>query len=81
MAVQTFLASPDAPGRPLQHADPRLAGMKQSFQSGDEAKARANFAVLELAVRAIEWLQVDEGEQQRAIMHAATHWSVQPLAP
>jgi hypothetical protein len=42
--------------------------------------ARANFAVIELAVRAIEWLQV-LADQRRAVLHSATNWAPQPLAP
>jgi general stress protein 26 len=81
MAVRALYASPDTPGRPLRQPDPRLMGVKRSIDAGGEAAARGNFAVIEVALDSIEWLQVADGEQRRAIMFAATNWSVQALAP
>jgi general stress protein 26 len=81
MAVRALYASPDAPGRPLRQPDPRLMGVKRSIDAGGEAAARSNFAVIEITVDAIEWLQVVQGEQRRAIMFAGTDWAVQALAP
>jgi general stress protein 26 len=81
MAVRALYASPDTPGRPLRQPDPRLMGVKRSIDAGGEAAARGNFAVIEITVDAIEWLQIVEGEQRRAIMFAATDWAVQALAP
>jgi hypothetical protein len=37
--------------------------------------------VIEITVDSIEWLQITDGEQRRAIMFAATNWAVQALAP
>jgi hypothetical protein len=56
-------------------------GVKRSIDARGEAAARGNFAVIEIAVDSIEWLQVIEAEQRRAIMFAATDWAVQALAP
>jgi general stress protein 26 len=81
MAVRVLYASPDAPGRPLRQPDPRLMGVKRSIDAGGEATARANFAVIEITLDSIEWLQVVDDEQRRAIMFAATNWAVQALAP
>ncbi len=81
MALQALFASPDPPGRPLKSPDPRLMGMKKSIDAGEEAKARGNFAVIEIAVDSIEWLQVIDPDQRRAIAHAADGWAVQALAP
>jgi pyridoxamine 5'-phosphate oxidase len=81
MAIRALYASPDAPGRPLRQPDPRLMGVKRSIDAGGEAASRGNFAVIEVAVDSIEWLQIADGEQRRAIMFAATNWAVQALAP
>ena len=81
MAVRALYASPDTPGRPLRQPDPTLMGVKRSIDAGGEATARGNFAVIEITVDSIEWLQIADGEQRRAIMFAATNWAVQALAP
>ncbi|MHC4217732.1 MAG: pyridoxamine 5'-phosphate oxidase family protein, partial [Planctomycetota bacterium] len=62
MAVRVLYASPDTPGRPLRQPDPRLMGVKRSIDAGSEATARGNFAVIELTVDSIEWLQIVDGE-------------------
>ena len=81
MAVRALYASPDTPGQPLRQPDPRLMDVKRSIDAGGEATARGNFAVIEITVDSIEWLQIADGEQRRAIMFAATNWAVQALAP
>ncbi len=81
MAVRALYASPDMPGRPPRQPDPGLMDVKRSIDAGGEAAARGNFAVIEITVDSIEWLQVADGEQRRAIMFAATDWAVQALAP
>jgi hypothetical protein len=81
MAVRALYASPDTPGRPLRQPDPRLMGVKRSIDAGGETTARGNFAVIEITVDSIEWLQIADGDQRRAIMFAATNWAVQALAP
>ena len=79
--VRAIYASPETPGVPLRQPDPRLMTMKQAMQAGAEESARRNFAVGETQVESIEWLQVTDHDQRRAIMYAATGWAVQPLAP
>jgi general stress protein 26 len=81
LSLQALFASPDAPGRPLRQPDPRLVGMKRALDEGCLGDARSNFAVIEVTLRAIEWHQVVEGDQRRAVMHSATGWAVQPLSP
>ena len=80
-AVRALYASPDAPGRPLRLPDPRLMTIKHALDAGAEALARQNFAVIETLVQTIEWLQLKDDDQRRAILHASTGWAVQPLAP
>ena len=79
--VRALYASPDAPGRPLRLPDPRLMTIKHALDAGAEAVARQNFAVIETLVQTIEWLQLKDDDQRRAILHASTGWAVQPLAP
>ena len=79
--IRALYASPDPPGRPLRQPDPRLMTIKQALDAGAEANARQNFTVIEAFVETIEWLQLTDDDQRRAIMHAATAWGVQPLAP
>ncbi len=61
--------------------DPRLMSMKKAMNASEEENARCNFAVIETLVASIEWLQVTDDDQRRAIIHASTGWAVQPLAP
>jgi general stress protein 26 len=80
-ATRALYAAPESPGDPLRQPDPRLMCLKRALDAGAEAAARGNFAVLEVIVRVIEWLQVHDDAQRRAVMHAATAWAVQPIAP
>ncbi len=80
-ATRALYASPDVPGAPLRQPDPRLMCLRHALDAGTEAAARANFAVIEVAMRTIEWLQVLDDSQRRAVLHAATSWAVQPVAP
>ena len=81
MGVRALYDAPDAPGVPLRQPDPRVMGVKQAIHGDAEEDARRNFAVIEALVQSIEWLQVQEDDQRRAIMHATTGWAVQPIAP
>ena len=72
--VRALYAAPDPPGRPLRQPDPRLMTIKQAFDAGAEVNARQNFTVIEAFVETIEWLQLTDDDQRRAIMHAATAW-------
>ena len=51
------------------------------MDSGTEEIARGNFAVVEMQVQTIEWLQLSGDDRRRAIMHESTGWAAQPLAP
>ncbi len=81
LGLQALLRSPEEPGRPLKLPDPRLMGMKTAMDADDEATARRNFAVIEIDITGIEWLQVCPDDQRRAIMHSATDWHPLALAP
>ncbi len=79
--IRALYASSDAPGVPLRQPDPGLMRMKQAMNASVEENARCNFAVIETLVESIEWLQVSDDDQRRAILYASTGWAVQPLAP
>lgn len=81
MGVRALYAAPDPPGVPLRQPDPRVIGVQQAISADTEEDARRNFAVIEALVQSIEWLQVQEDDQRRAIMHACTGWGVQPVTP
>lgn len=79
--LRGLYASPDAPGVPLRQLDPHLMSTKRAMDSGTEEIARGNFAVIEIRVRTIEWLQLCGDDRRRAVMHESTGWAAQPLAP
>ncbi len=81
MGVRALYAAPDPPGIPLRQPDPRVMSMKQAMNVDADENARRNFAVIEALMQSIEWLQVQEDDQRRAIMHAITGWAVQAIAP
>ena len=81
MVIRALYASADAPGSPFPQPDPRLMGVQRAICAGQEQSARDNFAVIETEVKSLEWLQVKESEQRRAIMYASTGWVVHPVAP
>jgi len=87
MGARALFASREAPGRPLSagstgHApDPRLSALAEVIDAGEEDWARRHFAVIEVTVDVIEWLQVDGPQQRRAIMRARSGWAVEPLVP
>jgi hypothetical protein len=80
IGAQALYSSPDAPGQPLQ-PDPQMTAMAEAIEADAEDWARRNFAVIEVVVDGIEWLQVQGADQCRAIMHARTGWAVEPLIP
>ncbi len=80
MGVRALYAASDPPGVPLRQPDPRVMGVKQAIDVAAEDDARRNFAVIEALVQSIEWLQVQEDDQRRAIMLTTTGWAVQAIA-
>ncbi len=81
-AVRALYGSSEPPGVPLRRPDPRIASMRRQLERGEAwlAAARRNFAVIEVEVSAIEWLQVSAQEQRAAVMHAAEDWAAEPVA-
>lgn len=81
-AARTLYGADEPPGVPLRRPDPRLAKMRGQHERSDAAEAaRKNFAVIEVEVSTIEWLQVSAQEQRCAVIRAAADWAVEPVAP
>lgn len=81
LSLRSLFLSDEAPGRPLAHPDPRLTAIRRALDAGTEDEARRNFAVIEVTVETIEWLQVVDEDQRRAVMRAETGWAVTAITP
>ena len=79
--VRHAYAVPSKPGEPLSRPDPLMRLHRDQLAAGDLAQARRNFAVIELVISEIEWLQVSDVGDRRAVMRAADGWKITPLAP
>ena len=79
--VRNAYAVPLKPGQPLMRPDPRMRMHRDQLAADDRAEGRRNFAVIELIIDEIEWLQVSDVEDRRAVIRAADGWRVTPLAP
>ncbi|MHC5002963.1 MAG: pyridoxamine 5'-phosphate oxidase family protein, partial [Planctomycetota bacterium] len=70
MAARFAYAVNPGPGEPLVHPDPRMREHRASLTAvADHDAGRDNFAVIEMAIGSIEWLQIGELGDRRAIMH------------
>lgn len=58
--------------------DPRLPFDPEELAAALTERARANFAVLELAVETIDWYQVLDGRQRRALLRSVSAWRAEP---
>lgn len=87
LAIRHAYSLDAGPGQPLPVRDPRMTMMAsrqrspQPDEDHKEATGRANFAVLEAALHEIEWLQVRETGDRRAILHATNDWNIIALSP
>ena len=79
--VRHAYAMPVRPGQPLSRPDPLMRRHRDQLVADDLAQGRRNFAVIEMIIGEIEWLQVSDGGDRRAVMRAADGWKVTPLAP
>ena len=79
--VRHAYAIPFKPGQLLGRPDPRMRLHRDQLAADDLAEGRRNFAVIELAIEEIEWLQVTDVGDRRAVMRAADGWQVTALAP
>jgi hypothetical protein len=81
LAVCRTYGMPLPPGEPLPSPDPRVDAHHRRIEAGEEMVGRENFAVIQLAVDAIEWLQVGDNIDYRALMRATDGWRPVPLCP
>jgi pyridoxine/pyridoxamine 5'-phosphate oxidase len=79
--VRHAYAVPSKPGEPLSPTDPLMRLHRDQLAAGDLAPARRNFAVIELVIGEIEWLQLSDVGDRRAVMRAADGWKITALAP
>ncbi len=79
--VRHLYADPFKPGEALMRPDPRMRLHRDQLAADNLAEGRRNFAVIELIIDEIEWLQVSNIGDQRAVMRAADGWQVTALAP
>lgn len=81
VAVRYAYAISQTPGQALSPHDPRTEAHRRRLHAGDDLAGRENFAVLEIAVESIDWLQLDPVGDRRAILYAANDWRAEPLVP
>lgn len=73
-------AAPD-PDRPEPQPDPRMAQISTETDPERLTAWRENFAVIEVLVDELDWLQTIGTEQRRALLRAAGGWKAEPLDP
>jgi general stress protein 26 len=69
------------PGAELPHPDPRADRYRKSLQESDVLAGREHFAVFEVDVQAIDWLQLSDLGDRRATMKRKNDWLAVPLTP
>ncbi len=73
-------ATPFSPGQSLRHPDPKMREYRQRPDALDMDAARRNFAVMEMKIDLIDWLQIGEAGDQRALLRPDL-WQPEPIAP
>lgn len=76
-SVRWAYALPSVAGDPLAHPDFRMRDHADRVHARDPDRGRASFAVLELTVAALEWLQVSDTGDERVVMRAARGWATE----
>jgi general stress protein 26 len=67
------------PRRPT--ADPRTMTMRLQHRHGNLSAGLQNFAVLQVHVHVIDWLQICESGQRRAMLRSDGNWLATALSP
>ena len=79
--IASIKRTDDADEHTGDQPDPRMESLT-SEADPDRMKAwRKNFAVIEVLVEELDWLQTREGHQRRALLRAAGGWKAEPLDP
>jgi general stress protein 26 len=84
MVVRFAYGVSPGPGATLNsapHPDPRLHAMRAQHARGRLTDGRQNFVVIEAQVEIIDWIQITDVGQRRAMLRAETGWTPQPLVP
>lgn len=81
LVVRHAYGLPIGPGQPLAQHDPRAQAMRTQHAQGEDDRARENFVVIQVEVDSLDWLQIGEAGQLRALMSRDQHWQPKPLAP
>ncbi len=68
-------------GSPRDQPDPRMASISTETDPEHLKAWRANFAVIEVLVEELDWLQTIDTHQRRAQLRAAGGWKAEPLDP
>lgn len=76
--AREFYLYHDDRGHATAGTDPRLPFDPEGLAAALTERARANFAVLELAVETIDWYQVLDGRQRRALLRGVSAWRAEP---
>lgn len=71
----------DDPDRPTPQPDPRMDTLLTEMDPERLRAWRANFAVIEVLVEELDWLQTIGAHQRRALLRAAGGWKAEPLDP
>ncbi len=81
LAARSVFAQPRPPGAAAPRRDPRFqAKVKELGQTG-KVRGRENFAVLQLDIDTIDWLQVCADADRRAVLRRTEGWEATPLCP
>lgn len=81
MAIRFAYGLSSPPGSPIPVRDPRMASRRRQRTHQDLEEGRLNFAVIEITVASIDWLQVSETGDRRAMLTAESNWQVRALSP
>ena len=77
MVVRFAYGMSPAPGAAangaVRPADPRLLSMHQQHAQGRLSAGRQNFVVIEVEVETIDWLQIADSGQRRALLRMESH--------
>jgi len=68
-------------GRAPDQPDPRMSAISTETDPGRTKAWRENFAVIEVLVEELDWLQTIGPHQRRALLRAASGWKAEPLDP
>ena len=71
----------DDPDLPTPQPDPRMDVLSTETDPDRLRAWRANFAVIEVHVEELDWLQALGAHQRRALLRAAGGWKAEPLDP